>query len=179
MKVWHFTPYSVEKDLGKAYNEYMSLIGEDDWACIRDGDTMFLTPDFGDIVFNYAYQNPGCVLTCYTNRIHPFAKEQLVENTDINSPNILHQISIAEYNLKTYNDFAYKCFGPLSGFLMLIPKSVWNKVKFKEGVGLLGVDTQFYKDLRAANIPILRMDGLYIWHTYRLGKNIKDTTHLV
>lgn len=178
MKVHYFTPYSVEKNLGKSYNECFEMIGEDDWACIRDGDTMFLTPDFGDIVFNYAYKNPGCVLTCYTNRIHSLAKEQIIWGS------MQPEETKIEFCLGVANkqkDLTYQttpCTGPLSGFLMLMSKKTWSQIKFNEGIGLLGVDTDFYKAARALDIPILRMDGLYIWHTYRLGKSITDTTHL-
>ena len=179
MTVHHFTPYSVEKNLGKAYNDCFEMIGDDDWCCLRDMDTMFLTPDAGDIVFNYAYQNPGCVLTCYTNRIHPLAMEQLVSGTLINSPELLSHIEISNYKKGKNIYQTTKLTGPLSGFLMLLSKKVWRTIGgFDENIGLLGVDTDFYKRVRQAQIPVLRMDGLYIWHTYRLGKDIKDTTHL-
>lgn len=177
VRVWHFTPYSTEKDLGKAYNDYMRLIPDGDAACVRDGDTLFLTPDWGTIIQNYADKHPDAVLVCYTNRIHPLAKEQLLYGIVSQEYDIEWKISLSNH----LSDRAYNttpCTGPLSGFLMVIPKSVWQKVPFREGVGLLGVDTFFYKDLRAAGVPILRMDGLYIWHTYRLDKDIKDTTHL-
>lgn len=175
MKVWYFSPYSVQKNLGKEYNSYMNLIPDEDVACITDQDVMFLTPDAGDIVFNYAYQNPGVVMTCWTNRIHELAKEQRVSSFE-DKENIIHHITIAAAS-KTDLYHTTECTGPLSGFLMLIPKSVWKKYPFKED-GLLGVDTDFYKRYRADGNKVLRMDGLYVWHTYRLGKDIKDTSHL-
>lgn len=178
MNIYHFTPYSLTKDLGAEYNRYMEMIGEDDVACIRDGDTMFLTPDFGSIIFDYAYQNPNAVMTCYCNRIHSLAQEQMVREEMINW-DIESQIYFSTVRSKTnLINKTTPLTGPLSGFLMLIPKKIWQRVKFREGMGLLGVDTWFYKNLRTAGIPILRMDGLYIWHTYRLGKDIADTTHL-
>lgn len=177
MKVWHATPFAIDKNLGKAYNEEFERINETDWICIRDGDTCFLVPDWGDILFNYAYQNPGCVLTCFTNRIHSMAKEQLINGRISDTGDFASQMEIAR-NLASNDLKTTKLTGPLSGFLMLIPKKVWNLVKFKEGIGLLGVDTQFYKDIRTKNIPVLRMDSLLVWHTYRLGKDLKDTNHL-
>lgn len=178
MKVHHFTPFSVEKNLGKAYNQCFEIVGEDDWVCLRDLDTMYLSPDAGEIVYNYAYQNPGCVLTCYTGRIHPLAKEQLVNNEIGIDKEMLSQIYLAT---EVRNDCYKTTFltGPLSGFLMLLSKKTWWQIGgFDESIGLLGVDTDFYKRVRAAKIPVLRMDGLYIFHCYRLGKDIKDTTHL-
>jgi GT2 family glycosyltransferase len=176
MIVHHCTPFSVEKNLGKAYNQCFEIVGEDDWVCLRDLDTMFLTPDAGEIVFNYAYQNHGCVLTCWTNRIHHLAKEQFC--SAMQDKEMIHQLEVAD---GARND-CYKitpCTGPLSGFLMLLSKKTWWQIGgFDESIGLLGVDTDFYKRVRAAKIPVLRMDGLYIFHCYRLGKDIKDTTHL-
>lgn len=138
---------------------------------------MFLTPDAGEIIFNYAYENPGSVMTSYCNRIHPLAAEQISYYKKADTDPIDRHIRAAEF----HKNFIYQTTpltGPLSGFLMLIPKSIWQKVPFREGVGLLGVDTLFFKDLRAAKIPILRMDGLYLFHIYRLGKEITDTSHL-
>ena len=66
--------------------------------------------------------------------------------------------------------------GFVSGFCMVVPKSVWVNHKFAEKqvyedrgpFNLLGVDNDFTNRVRAAGVPVLRMDGLYLWHTYRL-----------
>ena len=179
MKVHHFTPFSVEKNLGKAYNQCFEIVGEDDWVCLRDLDTMFLTPDAGEIVFNYAYQNPGCVLTCYTNRIHPLANGQLWGGKNHEDGYLKGHIELSGIVSDRNVYKTTPLTGPLSGFLMLLSKKTWWQIGgFDESIGLLGVDTDFYKRVRAAKIPVLRMDGLYIFHCYRLGKDIKDTTHL-
>lgn len=176
MKLRFFTPYSQEKDLGKEYNEYMAMIGDDDVAVITDGDVMFLTPDFGSIIFNYAYLNRDCVMTCFTNRIHPLAKEQLMAETMYCGA---VDVPIRYANGMKGNTGVTVTAGPLSGFLMVVPKSVWYKIPFREGIGLLGVDTWFYKDIRAVGIPVMRMDGLYVWHTYRLQYGVNDKRHLI
>ncbi len=74
--------------------------------------------------------------------------------------------------------------GPVSGFLLVVPKSIWNKVKFRETntfrpgePNLLGVDNNFTNDVRAHRIEVLRMDGILVWHTYRLLDGSK--THLL
>lgn len=182
MKLRFFTPYSQEKDLGKEYNEYMAMIGDDDVAVITDGDVMFLTPDFGSIIFNYACQNRDCVMTCWTNRIHRLAKEQLkysdpVTGLALDDCDIEQEIVNADIISGTAT--ATPVAGPLSGFLMVVPKSVWYKIPFREGIGLLGVDTWFYKDIRAVGIPVMRMDGLYVWHTYRLMYGVNNKQHLL
>lgn len=175
MKTHFFTPFSIEKNLGKSYNECLSLIPEGDLACLRDLDTMFLTPDAGQIISDYASRFPDAVLVCYTNRIHPLATEQLLANAPYNSPDILEHIKIAQD--KKQDLTVSECHSHLSGFLMVVPKSVWHKVKFNEG-GLLGVDTLFFKDLRVKGVKILRMNAIYIFHTYRIWTDIKDKNHL-
>jgi hypothetical protein len=179
MTIHHFTPFAVDKNLGKAYNDCFEMIGKDDWACIRDGDTMFLTPDFGDIIFNYAYQNPGCILTCYTNRLHHLARAQLLDGKPGDDDSILNHIQLAESQKSKLYGIS-SIYAHTSMLLMLMSKATWEKSGgFKEGIGLLGVDTEFYKRVREIGIPILRMNGLYIFHTYRLGKSITDKSHLV
>lgn len=179
MTIHHFTPFAVDKNLGKAYNDCFEMIGQDDWACIRDGDTMFLTPDFGDIIFNYAYQNPGAILTCYTNRIHPLAKEQMLPRGVSEDRDIYNHMNVA-VSMKSELYTTTPLTGPLSMLLMLMSKATWEKSGgFEEGTGLLGVDTEFYKRVREIGTHILRMNGLYIFHTYRLGKSITDKSHLV
>jgi hypothetical protein len=70
MKVRIRTPYSLEKNLGKAYNEEMALIPDGEAACFIDGDVNFLTPNYGAILHDYSTKYPNAVLTCYANRIH-------------------------------------------------------------------------------------------------------------
>jgi len=169
------TPYSPLKDLGKSYNDAMRLIPENDTACLIDYDVQFLTPDFYSIIEKYTELFPDCVLTCYTNRIHHLSPQlyggRISDNSDIK-----YHISIAE-KLKD-NSYQAKEIQIMSGFLMVIPKSVWHKVKFKEGIGCLGVDSEFRKDLVAAGIKIMLMESLYVFHQYRLLNGVHDKTHL-
>lgn len=92
------TPFRADKDLGRAYNEAFRLIGDDDWICLRDIDTLFLTHDAPNIIEEYvkdfAHQPIG-ILTCYTNRIG--CKDQLL-NGERSSDNadIKHHLNLAE-----------------------------------------------------------------------------------
>lgn len=183
LKVYIRTPYSVERNLGKAYNEEMAMIPEGDAACFIDGDTMFLTPDYGHILNEYANQYPNAVLTCWTNRIHELSKGQLMPHLANEERNcIKHMISEAN-NVKDIYSATQIC-GPVSGFLLVVPKSVWHQHKFTEEnkynpgqPNLLGVDNDFTNRVRAAGVPVLRMNGLLVWHSYRLIDGSK--THLL
>lgn len=179
MRVWFRTPYSTEKNLGKAYNQEMSMIPDGDAACFIDGDVMFLTPDYGTIITKYYIQNPNSVLTCWTNRIHQLAKGQF--KNDIISSNIKDHLTIKQGVTTTT-----RLEGPVSGFLLVVPKSVWKEHKFSEEnkynpdqPNLLGVDNEWTNRIRSVGVPLLRMDGVYVWHTYRLLSDGKDKSHLL
>jgi len=178
MKVHIIKPYDLDKDLGKVYNEEMSRIPEGDWACLMDLDTMFLSPDAGHILHGYAekYSHAG-LLTCYTNRIHPKAPDQLLDG--VVSENLLLDYHMERaYHQKRLLFNATPLNHEVSGFLMMVSKATWNEVKFKQGGKCLGVDNQYCWDLLAAKKSIYRMDALYVLHLYRLKNGITDKTHL-
>ncbi len=158
------TPYSLEKNLGKAYNQAMQLIPEGDAAVLCDGDISFLTPDYGHILTEYANRYPNAVLTCYTNRIHQLAKGQ---QSTCNSVNMKECLEFAN-ELKNDKYEATALTGPVSGFLLVIHKHIWQKHKFNEDMKCLGVDNDFTNKVRAAGIKVLRMDSIIVYHVYRL-----------
>lgn len=169
-------PYRQDKDLGKAYNETMQMIPENGHACLMDIDTMFLTPQQPGIILQYIEKYPNAVLTCYTNRISPISK-QLYHGQVNNNPDVLVHINTA--TKMQLQPLKVRMIGnAISGFLMVIPKSVWNKFKFIEGIGCLGVDTWFSRECHRRRIPILLMETLYVFHIYRIENGIYDRSHL-
>lgn len=176
MRVHVMTPYDLNKNLGDAYNRAMSMLPDGDWGCLIDYDVQFLTPDAIAIMHEYAKQNPSAgMLTCYTNRIGCTA--QLLGGKFNESSDMLEHIKLAEQQKKDL----YKCTplpGLTSGFLMLISKGTWNNIKFSDSGKCLGVDNDFAQRLHKAGKSILRMNGLYVFHQYRLHKNRFDTKHL-
>lgn len=178
MKVHIVKPYDLDKDLGRSYNEEMSRIPEGDWACLMDYDTMLLTPDCGWILHEYAqkFAHAG-LLTCYTNRVHPKATDQLLEGVCSDNVSLQYHMDRA-YNQKRLLFQATPIDHEVSGFLMLISKATWNEVKFNQGDGCLGVDNMYCWDLLKAKKSIYRMDGLYCLHLYRLKNGISDKSHL-
>ena len=172
-------PYSTEKNLGRAYNHAMSLVGDDDHVCFRDGDTCWLTPDYGVHLSEYVRLYPNAILTCWTNRINEKAEQQAKVDRE-NDHMKIHLQRAIEYQQYLYQTTALHGF--VSGFCMVVPKRIWNAVKFADSQvyedrgphNLLGVDNDFTNRVRAAGIPVIRMDGLYLWHTYRLLDNSKQ-----
>lgn len=169
------TPYSLDKNLGKAYNEAAAMITTE-WICFIDHDVMFLRPDAIKMMHSYAELYPDTGLfTCFTNRIHPLAKDQLLDNVS-DHDGIRHHQMIAGDRISYFPNVT-SIEHEISGFLMLFKKSTWEKIKFVESGECLGVDNDFSRKILEAAMEILRMDGLYVWHSYRLN-NIKDKSHL-
>lgn len=168
MRVWFRIPFSLEKNLGKSYNEEMAMIPEGDAACFQDGDVLHLQPDFGNVITHYATLYPDAILICSTNRIHEKAEQLLPGMT---STDIKDHLNVQLEGVTAIHGF-------VSGFLMVVPKSVWHNHKFAEQQvfedrgphNLLGVDNDFTNRARAGGVKVLKIP-YYVWHTYRLLNN--------
>jgi len=173
------SPFSFDKRLGKAYNDAMKIIPENDWVIITDYDVCFLLPETIPRIKEYIEKYPKTALfNCLTNRIGGNSPKYMCYKKSISEDvNFKNHIDIAkELHLKGLQ--VTKASHELSGFLMVMPKKTWNKYKFNEDKLCLGVDNHFYNLLIKNRETILRMDSVYVWHTYRLDKKIKDKSHL-
>jgi GT2 family glycosyltransferase len=171
-------PFAEDKNLGRAYNQAFEGVGENDWVCLIDHDVLFLTPDAIGLMHEYVRSYPETgIFTCFTNRIHPLAADQLLngqlsENTCMN-----FHMQLA-YNQKRFGIKVTEINHVISGFLMLVSKKTWDKIKFPEHGKCLGVDNLFSQSVMNEGKKIYRMDSLYVFHTYRLKNGITDKTHL-
>lgn len=175
----HITiPYCLEKNLGKAYNEAMRLIPDEDWMCYLDYDAMLLTPDAPAILHEYATRYPDAgLLTAYTNRIHQTSQQLLHGQINENDSMRWHLQQAIKQKENLYQVTPIR--RNVSGFLMLVSKKTWQEHPFAETGECLGIDTDYWKRLREAERPMYRMDGLYVFHTYRMLNGINDKTHLI
>lgn len=181
MQIHYFKPFNLNKNIGKAYNEAMSLLSEgNDWGCLLDGDTMFLTSNYGkqisDIIENYKENKNIGILTCLTNRIgNPYQRYNGIINED---PNIKNHIKIAlKLQKEKYLDLL-EIPRTISGHMMLIPKWVWEEAGGFDEEGILQIDNKFSKKILLMGKKIYLMQGIYIFHNYRLLQGKKDKTHL-
>lgn len=172
-------PYRTDKDLGKAYNDAISLIPDEDWVCVKDIDCMFLTPDAPAMMQKYVELHPNTgVFTCFCNRVSPLAYEQLLGGRVSEESNMLFHIEKAQAQRSIFPKITPILRGEISGYIMLFSKKTWLENKFDEGIGCLAVDTYWSRRIIEQGKSIVRMDGIYIWHTYRLWKAINDKEHL-
>jgi len=174
--IYYFTPYSLDKNLGAAYNHYMELLpNDDDWACFTDGDTMFLSSDFGHIINEVVEKFPDTgMFTCYTNRVSN--KFQRYGGGFSEVADIRHHRNIAIVCERTGRGKILELNGMISGMMMIIQKKTWYDFPFKDG--LLSVDNDISKRLLIAGEKILLIKGIYLLHYYRLAEGRGYKKHL-
>lgn len=178
MQVHICIPYRTDKNLGKAYNETMQRIPEGDWACLIDYDVNLLTPDAGAILHEYARLFPDAgILTCFTNRISTLSSKQLLNGEISENTNYLYHYQLAVLQKQRLYTGSV-IMKDISGFLMMVSKKTWVEFPFPEDGKCLGVDTDYNRRIRAAGKEIIRMNGLYVFHAYRMVNGISDKSHL-
>lgn len=173
------TPYRTDRNLGRAYNAEFKNISDNDWVVLCDYDILFLLPDTIKHLHEYPKLYPeAAVFTCFANRSHVNSTQQLLGGRVSAETDIVYHIEKA----KQQQEFLYQATeitGNISGFLMMVSKKTWNEIKFSEDMKCLGVDSLFSARLRAKGKKIMRMDGIYVFHIYRLLNGIKDKSHLL
>lgn len=185
--VYNFTPYCTKdegKNLGKAYNRYMSMLpNDDDWAILMDHDILFTTyywyNQICDIIDKYDNTLEDLGMLCVvTNRIgnqyQKIFNQQLANSNDIK----IHR----DYGQKLYNEQYDKLTrfsqGGMSGLVMVMKKSTWKQTNgFKED-GILGVDNNMHTRIRKMGKEIYIMNGVYVYHWYRNNVH-NDKKHLM
>ena len=128
MKIRTHIPYHPEKDLAAAYNDYMSRLGEGEWACFLDHDAMFTTTDWylqmDDVIG--LHPEVAC-FTAVTNRIWKGAKGQLYQS-GLSLDN--HDVAVHRKVGAELRDQFWGCVEPLpksqpmSGFLILYNREI-------------------------------------------------------
>lgn len=180
VKIFEGTPYGPNKQYGKALNEFCEQAPKDSWIIIRDRDTMYLE-DNGQQIIDIAERYPDTgVFGCMTNRLG--LNWQLHNGEISEDSDILNHYKIAK-ELKEKNGTECATIGScVGGLFLMFKKSTWEKVHFREGNIIqnnIYFDWDFVARIKDLNMPIRLMMGVYIFHYYRLHKNVRDITHLI
>lgn len=176
MNLTYHIPFRADKNLGKAYNETMRRIPQGDTAVLMDYDVLMLTPTTPLLIAGYAAAYPNAVLVCKTNRISVLS-EQLYGALMNEDSDIRNHIRVAQ-GLEQQPMRTTLITRPISGFLMVVPRSVWERVPFPETGQCLGVDTSWSRSLHRAGVEIRLMESVYVFHTYRMMQGVKSKDHL-
>ena len=162
-----YCPKEKGQDLGFAYNTFMEMIGEDDWACFLDHDAMFTTSDWYHQLEEIIESKPDAGLfTCNTNRIgnphqKPFNIHQ--DNHDIR----FHRKVGSDIQRSRRLVLRDVTDGQLiSGVMLLLSKKTWKACGgFK--AGFLSVDNDIHSKVKSLGKKVYIMDGVYVYHWYR------------
>jgi hypothetical protein len=178
-RVFHVIPWNSDKNIGKSYNETMSLVRDKDWVCFLDGDAVHTSSFFGSNIESVINNNPSYSLfTCYTNRVN--SKWQLAPNVDWknNDQSYHREIGQKLWLENNTNVINVTNLPPLSGVLILIKKEAWSIVGgFKEDK-MLAIDNDIHIKFKNSKLNIGLMKGIYVQHWYR-GGDINNKQHLL
>jgi len=175
--IFYCTPYSLEKNLAKGYNEYVRRLTHKpyDWIFFIDGDACFLDPFWGDIINQAILKYPETgIFTCYTNRVGN--THQCFQNTMSTDPNILNHYKISQFLFKKNAYRIREHRRVVSGYFFGFSRATYDLVGgFPENRKILGVDTDFSHAVLKKGLKINIIEGLYIFHFYRM--NSADPFH--
>lgn len=176
-------PFREDKNLGRAYNEFMQILPDDGVAILKDIDTCFVLPDTPYHLLEYHKLYPEALLTCFTNRLSPLAVPQLIGGKPSEDGNMKTWIELAQLKKKSLYGVT-EIRQDISGFLMVLSKKFWNRFPFPENPfpakgGCIGIDTVYGRQVREAGRRILRCDGILVFHLYRMFSHVTDKSHLM
>lgn len=186
--IYFFTPYGMDGNLGKAYNDYCQLVPHKNaWICMIDGDCMLLAKDWGHHLdeITKTYPDTG-MFTCVTNRVaelNQCYQNRLSEDGELRNHRKI-AIKLQEEHRLEFEPVTYN----ISGCLMMFRKSTWEKVggftevvvspnpKIKRNIS--GVDNDFSDRILKNGFDIKLMKGFYVCHYYRLIEGREFKSHI-
>jgi len=166
LKIVYSNPFSINKNIGRALNEFCEKWEDDTWIVLQDGDITYLTPDWGERIYKSLalHGSRFGLIGCFTNRLR--GMHQCHNNTFSEDMNIKNHIKIAQS--EKYEDPGITDLKQLgvAGCFMAFKKSTWKEVGgFEENH--IAFDTIFNQKVRAKGLKIGIMDNLYVFHLYR------------
>lgn len=179
MRVHYISPFSIEKNIGKAINHTVKDLHycQNDWIVHCDHDTLWLLPDSKVQVERILSETDYDVLGCMTNRLR--SREQLYYGHFNDDDRIREHIRIATECREKFGE-DIKTAGIIAACMMAFKVSVWEQVGgFQEGI--LNFDAVFCHSARSLGFKVGIMQGVYIFHSYRIWSNkpIMETKHLI
>ena len=170
MQVHHITPARSDKNFGKAINDVIEWLPDEDWICLRDIDTVPLHHRaFIKQCEQIAERGEYDLVGCMTNRLglaYQLHKGKLSENWDLK-----HHIKIAHDRFDQYGSEVEECEGTVAGVMMLFSKQTWHDIgRIPEGgVQIKGsfVDYIINERVRKIGGRVGIAPGIYLFHIYR------------
>jgi len=166
--IFHSTPWQTG-NIGGGLNAFVDLLPDDAWVCLRDGDTLWLSPSWGEQVEQVvaAHGDAFSVIGAMTNRLR--SPLQLHGGLFSDEADIGRHRDIALQRWEEHGPLVQPLrAGVLAGMCLIFPKRVWRAHPFVERSLLF--DQRFCGDVRAAGGQLGVALGLYLFHLYRWGR---------
>ena len=182
VNVHYITPAKSDKNYGKAINDLVRNIPENDWICLRDIDT--LPVDHVSFIKQcevIASENKADLISCMTGRLG--LKYQLLDSKFSDNDSIDVEVKKGKYLASKFVNEIELINDTVADIMMLFPKWLWTKAGgFKEGGILINgsmLDYHFCMDCKKVGARIGIAKGIYLFHLYRWGKSRKEKSHLL
>lgn len=165
--IYYFAPFDSEKNIGRSHNQHCEIVpNAEDWICITDSDVLFLLPDtkkqIEDIIQKHG--NTYQVFGCLTNRIA--SPHQRIDGWFAETNIQLHKAKAQVVQATNYVDVEETDIN-VAGFLMVFQKKTWDKYRFSDNS--IRFDSEFTDKVKADGGRLAIMQGVYVFHDYRLG----------
>jgi len=181
-RFWDICPWDSNKMVGERLNEFCSLMPDNDWILVRDGDTTHMSDSYGSRIESAIEQNIQYdLLGSYTNRLGlPWQTPFLHQ---FNNDNIPYHIQTAERLWLEHEDIVMPWYGNIAGMFMLFNNQIMKHVQFMPEIAGREVylDYQFCQDILTRGGKVGILPGVYLLHLYRFleGRNAaKHSSHL-
>jgi hypothetical protein len=164
-----YAPAEHKQNLGWAYNNFMRILTDEDWACFLDHDAMWTTNSwYTQIQQAITTHSEYGLIYCMTNRINPTV--QKFKNVDPENHDIRYHRNIGKKAQDKFKSeiipYDMSSYLP-SGVMMLISKEAWKKTSYGFKDGFLGVDNDIAKQCVDSGVKVGLMRGVYVYHWYR------------
>ena len=183
MQVHHITPARSDLNFGKAINDLIVNLPDEDWICLRDIDT--IPPLHKEFILQceqIASEGKFDLVSCMTNRIG--LNHQLHKGIFNEDFNFMNHKTIAQELHGRYGCQVVETKKTIAGLMMMFKVETWRKVG---GFPLGGIqiknamlDYWFCKKIIAIGGKMGIAKGIYLFHAYRMGEvnPRRSTKHL-
>ena len=173
--VRYFQPFDNLGNLGAAYNECQEGLADEDWICIMDQDVCVLDSRVKKWIARTIQANPNVqVFVPVTNRLSAY--DQRVNNA-FSVVNIVWHKSVT---VKRHNTFKYRVRKPTqtpAGMMVIMQAHLLREFPFRNG--LMYIDTDWFQRIEKAGVSVGIMEGVYVFHYYRLTEGKSSLDHLL
>lgn len=167
VRVHYISPYSTEKNIGKAINEAIITLcaNSDDWVVLTDYDVLWLLPESKGQVEGILSTTDYDLLGCVTNRL---AQTCQLQKGAFDVYDIRQHIQFAKDRHDTFGATVTPYNNILAAFMLCFRISTWHKLGgFREAS--LQFDSLFSIKAKRMGMKLALMQGVYVYHLYRTG----------